>query len=183
MARSDLSKGDEGTYVGAIGAGSVALWFFVSDLIQGHPLRTPSVLGQVLLFGESRPDLTHVQFAAVIAYTAVHFAVFLAFGIGLVALIRWAARESAVRYAILQVFLVFEVLFYGLLTLVSQATRELFPFWTVLGANTLQRSRWDSICGGNTPSSGSCSARCRWARLPGSVGRLSRLLTSSTVPV
>src|SRR6185503_2590975 len=75
MARSDLSKGDEGTYVGAIGAGSVALWFFVSDLIQGHPLRTPSVLGQVLLFGESRPDLTHVQFAAVIAYTAVHFAV------------------------------------------------------------------------------------------------------------
>ena len=89
-----------------------------------------------MLFGESRPDLAHVQFAAVIAYTAVHFAVFLAFGIGLVALIRWAARESAVRYAILQVFLVFEVLFYGLLTLVSQATRELFPFWTVLGANT-----------------------------------------------
>jgi len=27
-------------------------------------------------------------------------------------------------------------LFYGLLSLVSQATRELFPFWTVLGANT-----------------------------------------------
>jgi len=136
MARSDLSKGDEGTYVGAIGAGCVALWFFVSDLIQGHPLRTPSVLGQVLLFGQSRPDLTHVQFAAIIAYTAVHFALFLAFGIGLVALIRWAARESAVRYAILQVFLVFEVLFYGLLSLVSEATRELFPFWTVLGANT-----------------------------------------------
>jgi hypothetical protein len=136
MARSDLSRGDEGTYVGAIGAGCVALWFFVIDLIQGHPLRTPSVLGQVLLFGQARPDLAHVEFAAVIAYTAVHFALFLAFGLGLVALIRWAARESAVRYAILQVFLVFEVLFYGLLSLVSQATRELFPFWTVLGANT-----------------------------------------------
>jgi len=136
MARSELSRGDEGTYVGAIGAGCVALWFFVTDLIQGHPLRTPSVLGQVLLFGNGKPDVTQVQFAAVIAYTAVHFAAFLAFGIGLVALIRWAARESVVRYAVLQVFLVFEVFFYGLLSLASQATRELFPFWTVLGANT-----------------------------------------------
>jgi hypothetical protein len=129
--------GDEGTFAGAIGAGCVALWFFVIDLIQGHPLRTPSVLGQVLLFGRERPDLEHVDFSAVVAYTAVHLAAFLAFGIGLVALIRWATREAAVRYAVLQVFLVFEVFFYGLLSLVSQATRELFPFWTVLGANTL----------------------------------------------
>lgn len=136
MAGSELSRGDEGTYAGAIGAGCVALWFFISDLIQGYPLRTPSVLGQVLLFGDGRPDVTHVQFAAVIAYTAVHFAAFLAFGIGLVALTRWATRDSVVRYAVLQVFLVFEVFFYGLLALASQATRELFPIWTVLGANT-----------------------------------------------
>ena len=137
MARSNLSTGDEGTFAGAIGAFCVALWFFVIDLLQGHPLRTPSVLGQVLLFGRHRPDPNTVDFSAVIAYTAVHFALFLAFGIGVVALIRWAARESAVRYALLQVFLVFEVLFYGLLSLVSETTRELFPVWTVLGANTL----------------------------------------------
>lgn len=137
MARSNISTGDEGTFAGAIGAGCVALWFFVIDLIQGHPLRTPSVLGQVLLFGREHPNLGQVEFSAVVAYTAVHLAVFLAFGIGVVALIKWAARESAVRYAVLQVFLVFEVLFYGLLSLVSETTRELFPFWTVLGANTL----------------------------------------------
>jgi len=137
MARSNLSIGDEGTFAGAIGAFCVALWFFVIDLLQGHPLRTPSVLGQVLLFGRQHPDSNTVDFSAVIAYTAVHFALFLAFGIGVVALIRWAARESAVRYALLQVFLVFEVFFYGLLSLVSETTRELFPVWTVLGANTL----------------------------------------------
>lgn len=137
MARSNLSIGDEGTFAGAIGAVAVALWFFAIDLLQGHPLRTPSVLGQVLLFGREHPALERVDFAAVVAYTAVHFALFLAFGIGLVALVRWAAREAAVRYAVLQVFLVFEVFFYGLLWLVSETTRELFPFWTVLGANTL----------------------------------------------
>jgi hypothetical protein len=137
MPQSNLSTGDEGTFAGAIGAICVALWFFVIDAIQGHALRTPSVLGQVLLFGREHPTLTRIDFAAVIAYTAVHFALFLAFGIGIVALVRWAAREAAVRYAVLQVFLVFEVFFYGLLSLVSETTRELFPFWTVLGANTL----------------------------------------------
>ena len=137
MARSNLSTGDEGTFAGAIGAVCVALWFFVIDLIQGHPLRTPSVLGQVLLFGREHPNLEQVDFSAVVAYTAVHLALFLAFGMAVVALTRWAAREAAVRYAVLQVFLVFEVLFYGLLSLVSETTRELFPFWTVLGANTL----------------------------------------------
>jgi hypothetical protein len=137
MEHHRLSAGDEGTYVGAIGAATVAVWFLILDLIQGHPLRTPSVLGQVLLFGQSTPSLTTIHFGAVIAYTAVHFGAFLLFGIGLCRLIRWAARESVVRYALLQVFLVFEVLFYGLLMLVSEATRELFPFWTVLTANTL----------------------------------------------
>ncbi len=137
MTASRLSVGDEGTYVGAIGAFVVAVWFLILDSIHGHPLRTPSVLGQVLLFGDATPDVDRVQFGALIAYTAVHFGLFLIFGIGLVALVRWAIRESVVRYALLQVFLVFEVFFYGLLSLVSEATRELFPFWTVLTANTL----------------------------------------------
>jgi hypothetical protein len=137
MQEERLSAGDEGTYAGAIGAATVALWFLILDLIQGHPLRTPSVLGQVLLFGESTPSLDTIHFGAVIAYTAVHFGAFLLLGIGLCRLVRWAARESVVRYALLQVFLVFEVFFYGLLMLVSETTRALFPFWTVLTANTL----------------------------------------------
>jgi hypothetical protein len=137
MERASLSAGDEGTYVGAIGGGVVAVWFLILDLLQGQPLRTPSVLGQVLLFGDQTPSLDTVHFGAVVAYTAVHFGAFLLLGIGLVRLVRWAARESVVRYALLQVFLVFEVLFYGLLMLASETTRALFPFWTVLIGNTL----------------------------------------------
>ena len=137
MRPSNISSADEGTFVGVIGAGCVAFWFFVIDFLQGHPLRTPSVLGQVLLFGREHPKLNEIDFGAVVAYTAVHVGVFLAFGIGLVALTKWAARDAVVRYAVLQLFLAFEVFFYGLLWLVSETTRALFPLWTVLGANTL----------------------------------------------
>jgi hypothetical protein len=56
---------------------------------------------------------------------------------GLVVLVHWGTRDPVVRYALLPVFLVFEVLFYGLLEVFSEGTHELFPFWTVVVANTL----------------------------------------------
>lgn len=137
MARSILSASDEGTYAGAIGAAAVALWFLVFDAIVAFPLRTPSVLGQVMLFGVDEPVADQPVVGAVFAYTAFHFGVFMIFGIAVAALVRWALREPVVRYALLQVFLVFEVFFYGVLVMVSEETRLLVPFWAVLGANTL----------------------------------------------
>jgi hypothetical protein len=137
MPDSRLSHGDEGTYTGLIGAVAVAVWFLVLDTLAGLPLRTPSVLGQVLLLGESRPVTDRLVLAAVFLYTAFHFGVFLLFGRALVALVDWSGRNSVVRYALLQVLIVFEVFFYGVLQLLSEATRMLFPFWAVLGANTL----------------------------------------------
>jgi hypothetical protein len=56
---------------------------------------------------------------------------------GLVVLVHWGVRDSVVRYALLPVFLVFEVMFYGLLEVLSERTNELFPFWAVVSANTL----------------------------------------------
>jgi hypothetical protein len=138
MARSDeLSVGDEAGFVGAIGAFVVAFWYLIIDTIAGHPLRTPSVLGQVLLFGQSRPSIDQVDFGAVVAYTAVHFGLFFIFGYVIVRMVHWAIYQPIVRYALLQVFLVFEVFFYGVIAFASVATRALFPFWTVLIANTL----------------------------------------------
>ena len=75
----------------------------------------------------------------------MHFGAFLLLGIGLVRLVRWAASESIVRYALLQVFLVFEVFFYGLLMLASEATRALFPFWTVLIARGILAVHYSNL--------------------------------------
>lgn len=137
MADRPHSIPGEGTDVGIIGGLAVAIWFLVLDTIAGHPLQTPSLLGQVVLFREPNPDTSQIVFGAFLMYTAVHFLVFALVGMGLVALVHWGTENSVVRYAILPVFLVFEVLFYGVIEVLSEGTNELFPFWAVVGANTL----------------------------------------------
>ncbi len=127
----------EGTDVGIIGGLVVAVWFLVLDAIAGHPLQTPSMLGQVVLFGDSSPDPSGVVFGPFLLYTAFHFLVFALIGMGLVALVHWGTDNPVVRYALLPGFLAFEVLFYGLLEVLSERTNELFPFWAVVTANTL----------------------------------------------
>ena len=127
----------EGTDVGIIGGLAVAVWFLILDTIAGHPFQTPSLLGQVVLFGDARPDTGELVFGAILVYTAFHFAVFALIGMGLVALVHWAERDSVVRYALLPVFLVFEVMFYGLLEVLSERTNTLFPIWADVTANTL----------------------------------------------
>jgi len=137
MAERSHSIGAEGTDVGIIGGLAVALWFLVLDSIAGRPLLTPSLLGQVVLMGDSTPDKGSIVFGAILLYTAFHFIVFALLGMGLVALVHWGTENPVVRYALLPVFLAFEVLFYGLLEVLSEGTGELFPFWAVVFANTL----------------------------------------------
>jgi hypothetical protein len=137
MPDSRHSVLSEGTDVGIVGGLAVALWFFVLDTIAGHPFQTPSLLGQVVLFGDRTPETAHIVFGAILVYTAFHFIVFALLGMGLVALVHWSIGNSVVRYALLPVFLVFEVMFYGFLEVLSEGTHELFPFWAVVSANTL----------------------------------------------
>ena len=126
----------EGTDVGLIGGIAVAVWFLILDTIAGHPFQTPSLLGQMVILGDRTPD-AQLAFGAILLYTAFHFIVFAVIGMGLVALVHWGQGNSVVRYALLPVFLVFEVLFYGFLMILSERTNELFPFWAVVSANTL----------------------------------------------
>ena len=136
MQERSHSIGSEGLDVGIIGGLAVAVWFLILDILRGHPLQTPSLLGQVVLFGESAPQ-TGFVFGAFLLYTAFHFLVFALIGMGLVAVVHWSVENPVVRYALLPLFLAFEVIFYGLLEVLSERTNELFPFWAVVGANTL----------------------------------------------
>jgi hypothetical protein len=137
MAERSHSVAAEGTDVGIIGGLAVAIWFLILDTIAGRPLLTPSLLGQVVLMGDSRPDTTGIVFGAVLLYTAFHFVAFALLGMGLVALVHWGTENPIVRYALLPVFLAFEVFFYGVLEVLSEGTADLFPVWAVVSANTL----------------------------------------------
>lgn len=127
----------EGTDVGLIGGTVVALFFLVLDLIAGVPLRTPSVLGEVLLFGNGSPSLSEPVFGAALLYTVVHFLAFALFGVLVVRLVHIATHNSVVRFGLLVLFLAFEVFFYGIVVTLTGATSRIFPFWAVLTANLL----------------------------------------------
>lgn len=127
----------EGVTAGFLGALVVAIWFFGLDLVRGHPLNTPNVLGQVILFQVRDPSIAVINASAVAAYTVLHFTTFIALGVIATALFHSAIHNPLARPALLMLFIVFESFFAGLTLMFSEATREMFPLWSVLIANLL----------------------------------------------
>lgn len=136
MPDSDHSLLGEGATLGVIGALIVAAWFLILDLLEGRPLYTPSVLGQIVLFGRGTPVPDLVP-EAIALYSFVHFAAFIGLGILVTQLVHLAARESVFRFALLILFVVFEIFFYGFTYIFFAGTRGIFPWWSMLAANTL----------------------------------------------
>lgn len=132
-----MSEKREGIIAGLLGAGAVALWFLILDILKGKPLITPSILGEVILLRNANPSLDVVSTRAVIGYTALHLAVFMILGIIVAKLVDLSERYGVWRFALLMLFVVFEVYFYWMVQLGFTATSGLFPLWTVLVANTL----------------------------------------------
>jgi lysylphosphatidylglycerol synthetase-like protein (DUF2156 family) len=137
MMRAQHGLLAEATDAGLLGGSAVAFWFLVRDLLSGHPLRTPSVLGQVLLLGEQHPDVNNMVFGAVVLYTGFHFILFLVFATVVALLVRLSVEQAVVRFALLVLFVAFEFCFYVVINTVSEEVGALFPLWTVLAANLL----------------------------------------------
>ena len=133
--RHNLAR--EGTVTGVIGAVIVAGWFFIFDVAAGRPLATPSVLGEVLVFGTATPTVAVVNGWAVVAYTIIHLMAFAVIGMALTSLFHAAMVSPLARPALLMGFVVFEFFFFGVTLLYEQRTGPLFPAWSVLGANFL----------------------------------------------
>jgi len=135
MAHHHHSTPKEGVAAGLLGAGAVAAVFLVRDLLRGVPLLAPSVLGQVLLQGSTTPVTDRAVGGAVMAYSGLHLAVFVLFGI----LLAWAARlattQPTLRFAFVMVLTFFEFFFAGLAYMFHEATQGLFPLGLVLFAN------------------------------------------------
>src|SRR5579862_2062336 len=107
----------EGVIAGMIGATCVAVWFFIVDLIGGHPLFTPTTLGQAL-FSLFRPaPWTAPPLVSVVGYTVVHYAAFIVVGVVAADVVAWAGREPALLLGFVLLFVAFEVGFYGFVAL------------------------------------------------------------------
>lgn len=101
----------QGIIAGLIGAASVALWFFVLDLLNGRPFFTPAVLGATVLqlFGGEyggRGLAFHV-----IVYTIVHVMAFVAIGVAAAVATNAMERTPRALNGYLVLFAVFELLY------------------------------------------------------------------------
>jgi len=126
----------EGIVAGLLGAAGVALWFFVVDLVAGHPLYTPGMLGGVMLsiLGD---DVPHGVLLNTAAYTVFHVAVFIGVGTLASKLVDVAQRVPQVTVGLLLFFVVFEVGFYFVAMWVSHFDVLGALAWYQIGAANL----------------------------------------------
>lgn len=108
----------EGFAAGLIGAGSVAAWFMIVDLIAGRPFFTPAVLGSAAFHGLRDPATVIIGPQAVLAYTALHLLLFLFVGLVAAAMVSEAKRSPQVLWLLAEFFIVFEFGFYAAVAIV-----------------------------------------------------------------
>jgi hypothetical protein len=81
-------------YSGALGGSAVALFFLVTDTVDGYDqLFTPSLMGSVLFFNIAANEVVDVSLHAVAYFSALHFATYALLGV----LVTWLVHEVELR--------------------------------------------------------------------------------------
>jgi len=120
--------------IGGLLAGAVvALWLFGVDLIQGHPLATPAVLGQALF----QPPEFQMTFRLLAGYTILHFGVFVLLGIATAWFVRAFHLAPGLLLGLAFGVVVLDVVYYGALLLTGANVAEIVAWYQVIPANAL----------------------------------------------
>jgi hypothetical protein len=127
----------EGIAAGAIGAGTVALWFVCWDAARGAPLLTPALLGAALFDGVRGASAVQITPRLVLGYSLVHGAAFGLFGLGGARLVGPAARQPALRFGLFLLFCCFEVFALALIAVLAEWLLEALPWWSIAAGNVL----------------------------------------------
>jgi hypothetical protein len=103
----------DGVVAGALGATSVAVWFFLVDVVLRHPFQTPIELGRGFfsVFGQSTTGDTDVLL--VVGYTVFHYFAFVLAGLLVAVIVHWAETQPTILAGALILFAVFELGFYS----------------------------------------------------------------------
>jgi hypothetical protein len=108
----------EGFAAGLIGAGSVAVWFLIVDVVAGRPFFTPAVLGSAAFHGLRDPANVVIGPQAVWAYTAMHVLLFLFVGLIASAMVSETKKSPQVVWLLIEFFIVFQFGFYAAVAIV-----------------------------------------------------------------
>ena len=126
----------EGTFAGVLGATVVAVWFLIVDVIAAHPLHTPLELGAAL-FSILGPLGTEPPTWYIVAYTIVHYGLFILAGVIATALIHASQREPSVLAGAFVLFIVLELAFYGFVSLLANTVLQELAWYNVAIGNLL----------------------------------------------
>lgn len=137
MHAQEHSTVREGLLAGLLGATIVAAWYLVFDSAAGSPLRTPNLLGKVFFRADLDPGVREIVPGIVAGYTALHLILFALAGIALTFLVHLAARNLALRMGLWIGVVVTVCLFTGLTYMLTTATAERVPLWSVAGGSLL----------------------------------------------
>jgi hypothetical protein len=101
----------EGVLAGAVGAATIAAWFFLLDAIRGRPFYTPTVLGIAFFrrgIGLDAPGMIAPDFEMVLSFTWVHVLVFVLIGVAASRLLALAERNPSFGFGIVLFAVFFE---------------------------------------------------------------------------
>jgi hypothetical protein len=107
----------EGIILGILVATIIWGWVAMVDLVAGQPLRTFQMMGGIA------------------AFTTLHYLLNIAYCVALVAAVRGALRTPSLIIGVIFVFLIFEVGFTMMTTLLATATLGMSAWLTLLGGN------------------------------------------------
>lgn len=110
----------DGIVIGLGGASAVAVWFLILDTVRGHPLFTPSAFGSALLAGQATTPADPISMTMVLAYTAVHVAIFLAAGLFVAGMARAAVDTPPLLFLGFLLSVAFHALFMGLVAILAE---------------------------------------------------------------
>lgn len=103
----------DGLFSGVLGGLTVAFFFLVVDTLKGQPLFTPSLLGSVLFLGANVEEVTAVNIPMVFAYTGVHMAAFVVFGMAAAYMVSQFEKNPPFGLLLLLLFICFEAGFFA----------------------------------------------------------------------
>ena len=127
----------EGLIAGLVGAGTVALWFFIIDLGRGQPFFTPGALGSALFLGSTEPSAVSISVATVAGYTIFHIGAFFATGFIAAAIAGYAEDTPPLIIGVVMVFVAFEAFFMGLMALSAEFLLSALAWWAIVVGNVL----------------------------------------------
>lgn len=120
-----------GVVAGLLGGTAVAVFFFLVDLAQGDPFRTPAFLAEIVLGGAAVPG----DVLMIALFTVLHLLVFAGIGAGAVLLFRWAELPQNLLLGAVYGLCVSSLIFYASLI--------------VTGAGVLPAPWWSAVLVGN----------------------------------